>query len=278
MTGNISYKTSEGEVLTASTFFKSGTTYKGCLIFVHGFKGFKDWGFGPHLGQYFADSGFYVITFNFSHNGISGNNIEFTEINKFAANTYSREISELNELISAVKSGYFGQGVDKLKIGLIGHSRDGAVSIITAALNNNIEGLVTWSAVANFDRFSERQKKEWKEKGYLEVINSRTKQVMRLNLTFLEDITKNSSGKLNIKNALKQLRKPYLIIHGQQDMAVPIIEAETIFNWSNKENTEYLVIPNSGHTFDVKHPFEGSNIKFDKVLQKTNDFFNKYFS
>jgi predicted alpha/beta-fold hydrolase len=74
---------------------------KPCLIYVHGFKGFKDWGFIPFAAEYFAERGFLVITFNFSHNGINGNKLVFTELDKFANNTFSREISELKEVIGA---------------------------------------------------------------------------------------------------------------------------------------------------------------------------------
>ena len=63
-----------------------------CLIFVHGFKGFKDWGFGPYIGDYFAEKGFFVITFNFSHNGIGEGKTEFGELEKFAQNTFSLEV------------------------------------------------------------------------------------------------------------------------------------------------------------------------------------------
>jgi hypothetical protein len=57
---------------------------KNCIIFVHGFKGFKDWGFGPYLAKYLSTKGFFVITFNFSHNGVSIPMDEFTELDKFA--------------------------------------------------------------------------------------------------------------------------------------------------------------------------------------------------
>ena len=56
-----------------------------CIICVHGFKGFKDWGFWPYTGKFFAENGFFVLTFNFSHNGIGDNLTEFTELQKFGA-------------------------------------------------------------------------------------------------------------------------------------------------------------------------------------------------
>ena len=44
-----------------------------------------------------------------------------------------------------------------------------------------------------------------------------------------------------------------------------------------KENTEILKIYGTGHTFDVKHPFEHSTKACDKVLENTYLFFNKSF-
>jgi dienelactone hydrolase len=69
------------------------------------------------------------------------------------------------------------------------------------------------------------------------------------------------------------MNKPLLIIQGKNDLAVPVSEVETLYSWSDKELTELHIISAAGHTFDVKHPFEGSNKKFDSVLEKTNYFF-----
>jgi dipeptidyl aminopeptidase/acylaminoacyl peptidase len=95
---------------------------------------------------------------------------------------------------------------------------------------------------------------------------------MPLNLTLLEDIDNNSDA-LSIKNAARNLSKPLLIVHGENDLAVPFQEAEQLFNWSDIENTELVKIDKAGHTFDIKHPFEGSNPKFETVLSKTENFF-----
>ena len=44
---------------------------------------------------------------------------------------------------------------------------------------------------------------------------------------------------------------------------------------SNKELTEFVKIQATGHTFDIVHPFQGTNPKFEKVLNNTLEFFNK---
>ncbi len=270
-------ETSRNEKLQITTYGENNLSSKKFLIFVHGFKGFKDWGFGPFLSNYFADKGFFVITFNFSHNGVGTDKYEFTELDKFAANTYSREVDELSEIIESTKNGFF-EGVVPEKIGLIGHSRGGAISLLTASNKDEIDALVTWSAVAKLDRYSDRQKKEWKKLGYFEALNSRTNQLMRMNYSFLEDLEKNKNGKLNLEKALRNLDKPLMIAHGDQDLAVPKKEADQIYEWSDKERTELFILNNTGHTFDIKHPFEGSSEKFDKLLYATNNFFQKHLN
>ncbi len=245
-----------------------------CLIFVHGFKGFKDWGFWPYSGNYFAERGFFVLAFNFSHNGIGEKLSEFTELDKFANNTFSLELEELNEIIDAYLNNFFGKTKNEL-IGIVGHSRGGGEALIIGSERKEIKAVATWAAVENFNRYSERQAKEWRKNGVFEVLNSRTNQMMRLNVSLLDDIEKNKEDRLNIEKAVKELNKPLLMIHGEQDLAVPLKEAENIYNWSNKDLTEFHKIKATGHTFDVNHPFKGSNRKFDFVLEKTLNFFNK---
>jgi esterase/lipase len=243
-----------------------------CLIFVHGFKGFKDWGFGPYIGDYFSKKGFFVLTFNFSHNGVGDSLTEFVELDKFAENTFSIEVDELKELILAYDFGFFGDSSNK-GIGLIGHSRGGAISLLVGSESDDIKAVCAWSTVSDFDRYTARQKDEWENRGYLEVLNTRTKQRMRMNVSLLEDIQNNKEGSLNIEQAVNSLNKPLLIVQGKNDLAVPVKEAENLYDWSNKDLTELHIIPVTGHTFDIKHPFEGSNKKFDTVLKKTNNFF-----
>jgi len=248
-----------------------------CLIFVHGFKGFKDWGFWPYTANYLAEGGFFVLTFNFSHNGIGESPTEFTELDKFANNTFSLELEELNEIIDAYLNNIFGKKSNK-RIGIVGHSRGGGDSLIVSSKRNEISAVVLWASVANFNRYSERQANEWRKNGVFEVLNTRTNQMMRLNVSLLDDIESNKADLLNLKKAAKNLNKPLLIVHGEQDLSVPLKEGEQIYSWSNKEKTEFHKIKAAGHTFDITHPFEGSNPKFDSILEKTLNFFKQHLN
>jgi uncharacterized protein len=278
MNKELTFLTSEGEKLNITTYLNKSFFSGNTLVFIHGFKGFKDWGFVPYLGNYLSDKGFFVITFNFSHNGIGDNKNEFTELDKFAKNTFSREIKELDELISAFRNGFF-EGIEtNSKIGLIGHSRGGAIALLTASKRKDISAMATWAAIAKLDRYSTRQKEEWRKKGFFEVINTRTNQMMRLDVKLLNDIEENSSGSLNIPDALQKINCPLLIAHGNLDMAVPIKEAEQLYEWSQKSNTEFFKIYGTGHTFDIVHPFAGTSEKFEKLLEKSTKFFNQHLN
>jgi esterase/lipase len=266
--------TKKSEKIRISSYGYENLESAQCLIFVHGFKGFKDWGFWPYSGNYFAEKGFFVLTFNFSHNGIGEKLTEFTELEKFANNTFSLELEELNDIIDAYLNNFFGKTKNE-QIGIVGHSRGGGEALIIASERKEIKSLATWAAVENFNRYSERQANEWRKNGVFEVLNSRTNQMMKLNISLLDDIEKNKEDKLNIEKAVRKLNKALMMIHGEQDLAVPLKEAENIYNWSNKELTEFHKIKATGHTFDITHPFEGSNRKFDFVLEKTLNFFNK---
>lgn len=265
---------SKGNKLRISCYLEESNFSGRTLVFVHGFKGFKDWGFGPYIGNYFSKRGFFTVSFNFSHNGVGDNLFEFVELDKFAGNTISLEISELNEIINSLYNGFFNIEINK-KIAILGHSRGGAVSLLSAAGRNDVGAVATWASISKLDRYSNRQKAEWKKKGYFEIVNARTGQKMRLNVELLEDIENNSTGSLNLENAVKNLNCHLFIAHGDQDLAVPVAEGEQIYSWADKSRTEFYKVYGTGHTFDIVHPFNGSNDKFEKLLYKTAQFFEK---
>jgi uncharacterized protein len=251
----------------------SDSQLKPLLIFTHGFKGFKDWGGFPYMMEKLASSGFISVSFNFTFNGVSNEQpTEFTRLDLFEKNTFSRELKEcgivINHLIGKKEKYYF----DTNNIFLIGHSRGGGITILESAKNNLIRGLVTLASVSNFhNRYTDDQKKRWREDGYLDVPNSRTGQMMRMNTEILDDI-ENNFDRLNIIGAVKKIKKPFLIVHGKEDQSVKVKEALEIYENADKKYSKILLIENTGHTFGVEHPFNGTTNAFEKVIEKMIDF------
>lgn len=262
-------------LVTEIRFNESGNELKPLIIFSHGFKGFKDWGGFPYAMSKFAELGFAAVSFNFSHNGTSEEDAEnFSRLDLFAENTFSRELDELGLVINYFYDNHERYNIDRNKIYLLGHSRGGGISILKASEDNRIKKLVTLASVSDFNRYSESHRKKWKEAGYFEVENLRTKQIMRLNYTLLEDLEKNSE-RLDIRKAVSNLKIPFLIIHGREDISVPYSEALEIYENSDKHLTELFPITNTGHTLGTVHSFKGTTEAFEKVIKKTSEFLLK---
>ena len=66
------------------------------IVYVHGFKGFKDWGSSNVVANTFAKNGFFFLKFNFSHNGVTAEHpTDFVDLEAFGNNNYWIELREL---------------------------------------------------------------------------------------------------------------------------------------------------------------------------------------
>jgi dienelactone hydrolase len=249
------------------------------VIFVHGFKGFKDWGSIPYICESIVRGGFYVLSFNFSHNGVEGHSSEFTELDAFARNTFSREVRELREVIDAVSSGRVpdAEWADPAKIALVGHSRGGGIMLLEAARDHRVGAVAAWASVADFNRYSEAQKQRWRESGSFETKNMRTGQIMRLDIGLLEDLERNGA-ELDIPSAVAALDRPLLILHGEQDLSVRIENGEALAALGAPHLREFVRIPRTNHTFGAVHPFEGTNPVLEEALARTIEFFRQHLA
>lgn len=244
------------------------------VILFHGFKGFKDWGCFPYMMEKITAEGFCTVAFNFSYNGTGDDEkdqSDFTRLDLFAKNTFSRELDDAGSLIDYLFENAGELNIDTERVTLLGHSRGGGTAILKAAEDKRINRLIVLSSVCNFDRYSETLKTKWKETGYFEVLNSRTNQVMRMNYTLIEDL-ENNSDRLDIQKAVSKLEIPALIIHGTQDITVDYSNAEDLYSRSNKDLTSLKLIDNTGHTFGAVHPFEGSTKALEEVISLIINF------
>ena len=248
------------------------------VIICHGFKGFKDWGFFPLLGETLAKAGYATITFNFSRNGIGSDLVSFTELDQFAANTCSHELADLNTVYSAVKNGELGNGIiDNENIALMGHSRGGGIALLFAAKHPELTTLVTWSAIANVNRYSDSELDEWKKRGFIEIENRRTKQLMRIDRHFIEDLQKNKD-RLDILKAASKIEIPTMIVHGENDESVPSGEADQIYENLSSPEKQLEIIENGSHTFNTTHPMDSRPPQFEIAMDITESWFDKYLN
>ena len=60
-----------GRAFEADATYQADARAKPVVVFVHGFKGFKDWGHFPLLADFFAAQGFVFVKLMYRDKGIS---------------------------------------------------------------------------------------------------------------------------------------------------------------------------------------------------------------
>ena len=248
---NIILENPETKPFLADTFVPDNKEKLPLVIFCHGYKGYKDWGAWNLMAEKFAENGFFFVKFNFSHNGTTLEKpSDFADLESFGENNYSKELSDLEFVLD-----YFSQDsrVDAENISLIGHSRGGGISIVSASANSKIKNLITLASVDTLNRFPIGEKlEEWKNQGVYYNYNSRTKQQMPHHIQFLEDYLANED-RFSVENAVKNFKGNFLIIHGSEDEAVPYSAAENLHSWAG--NSELILVEKGNHTFGAKEPW-----------------------
>lgn len=243
---------------------------------VHGFKGFMDWGFFPEMARRLAASGTAAVRFNMSGSGVGEDLLRFGDLGSFERNTISRELEDV-ALVRAWIRGGGAPGIDPARNAWIGHSRGGGLVLLHAAASEDALGLVTWAAVATFDRFGEEAKERWRSDGFLAILNARTGQEMRLGVGALEDLEENRA-RFDLPAAASRVRCPVLLVHGTDDETVPIEESELLAAALGPAKASLRRIEGAGHTFGIRHPMEGTTEAWETVAEATSrrvrDFLN----
>ena len=244
------------------------------IVFLHGFKGFKDWGAFNLMAQIWTKKGFLAFKVNFSHNGTTPENpFEFEDLEAFGQNTITRELSDIATAINFIydkNSDLPTRNIEDIR--LVGHSRGGSTAIIYAAKDKRIKKVITLSAVSDLEKryFNEENKEEWHQNGVVVIENGRTNQKMPLFESFYEDFKKTPQN-YSVREAtqkLNQTNTPQLIIHGEKDVSVMLQDAQDIFEWSSSssnvgqnQNAKLVLLEEADHTFNTKHPSSINNIE-----------------
>lgn len=276
---NLVLKRENNKPIVWDAFFNNNDNKKPLVIFCHGYKGFKDWGAWDLVAEAFMKANLFFVKFNFSHNGGTVEQpIDFPDLEAFAENNYSKELDDLDDMITFLTSeeNEFLDQIDINNISVIGHSRGGGISILKTNEDQRIKKLITWASVSSFGKRTSTtgNLEQWKKDGVKYVLNGRTNQKMPHNFQFYLDFKANEQ-RLNIENAEKNITVPHLIIHAKDDPSVLYQEAINLNNWNPK--SELLTIDNSNHVFDAKHPWKEKDMpdNLEKVVNKTIAFIKR---
>ena len=249
--------TNHGREFSADIRWLNDGRPKPVILFLHGFKGFKDWGTFGMIADDFANAGYVFVKMNMSHNGVTPDSpVDFVDLEAFSENTFSREMEDIRDMIDYIKSSEFPVSEDnaqKNNLILIGHSRGGASALMYAATDERVQAVCGWAALCDpAGRWQEDQLRAWKNAGVVFIPNARTGQDMPMKYAIVEDYYANESL-FNIPGILPGYRIPVLLIHGTNDQTVPLEETQSAI--STAENIQLRIIEGADHVFGAGHPY-----------------------
>jgi dienelactone hydrolase len=218
------------------------------VVIVHGFKGFRQWGFFPWLCEAFGSRGIAACRFDMSRNGVGESAEQFDRLDLFADDTYSTQLADLRAVNAWIDD---EEDIATLPRFVLGHSRGGAIAVLGASELSHLRGVVTWASISSVDRWDDHTKKQWVRNGFYDVTNQRTGQVMRMSTALLEDCAENAS-RLDVLQAARLLRIPLMAVHGDNDESVGPEDSRAIVEAAR--DSSLVIIRDTGHTFGAIHP------------------------
>lgn len=262
------------------------------VVFVHGFKGFQDWGPWASMCDRLAEAGFDAIRFDLSHNGVGDDGVDFSALHLFERNTISMELFDIGVVLGAIPV-----SKEPRPVILVGHSRGAADAIVAGGwlllnvypprLEERLKliGVAAWAPIRSFFRpWPAVFYSSWEAGECGEIPNMRTGQIMLLGPDMQRDLEENSA-RLSVyqgTRALARARVPLLVVHGAADTSVPITEGRRIREVYRREaaahslggegTCRWVPIEHAEHTFGAVHPFAGWTPALEIAFQATLDF------
>ncbi len=245
----------EGQPIYGNTHWPSGERDR-VLVICHGFKGYKDYGFLPYLAQRAAQSGLVAHRFNFSHSGMTNHLETFEHPQLFEQDTWSKQAFDLEQVSTAARAGQL-PGADACRfMAWFGHSRGGVTALLTAVRypESAPDRIVTAASPCTGDNITDEQREILQTRGWLESASSRTGQELRIGRAWLADIDA-APKNVDPLAAIKNIKCPVLIVHGDADSTVPVDSAHLLHR-AGAARTRLEVIDNASHTFNAANPMD----------------------
>jgi len=221
-----------------------------CLVLLHGFKGYKDYGFIPVLAKALASQGILVHRFNFSTSGMTNEIDTFTRPDLFALDTWSRQVEDVRCVFNAICSNTLPG--KNLPLFLAGHSRGGATTLLTAGRDSslNLSGIITINAVDRCCGLDEQTKEQLLRTGSMTTPSARTGQTLPINATWLQEQLDDPAAH-DVLKLCTTLRCPSLIMQGTDDPGIDIPTGQRI---ADAIGTDLHKIKGANHVLNMPNP------------------------
>ena len=226
------------------------------VILCHGSRGYKDWGFLPFLASRLAEEGLLAVTFNFTDSGIAERSGAFAEPDRFRRGTYGSELEDLRRVAGwvAARQASGAPGAEgepgPVRLGIVGHSRGGAIAILHAAGDSRVRCLASLAAPARIGVWPERYFDAWRRGEPVMVRDFRTRSGLHLGPEIYVDLERNRA-RYDVAAALEAIACPLLVVQGDKDRSVSVDEAREIASHVPSTLCELHVIEGAGHGFEA---------------------------
>jgi len=226
MTGEIKNKL--GERIDYA-FHTGGKFPKAVVVLGHGVTGNKDRPFVVALAEALARAGINALRISFSGNGGSGG--------RFVDSTVSKEIDDLGAVLDAAQKNH-------PTVVYLGHSMGGAVGVLRASRDARIKFLVSLAGMVNTAEFARREfGMVTPGAGFMW-----DDEQCPLSQAYMDDMAKIGT----VAGRAKDIRVPWLLVHGSEDDVVPISDSREIFAQANQPK-QLVELPGSNHVFAGEH-------------------------
>lgn len=264
-----------GRPVEADLYLPEGQGKFPLVIFCHGFKGFKSWGFYEYMPQAFTEAGLAFLRFNFSHNGTSPEVPDaFIQPEAFGQNTIGKELADVQSVLNWLPSCSASAHLNLQELYLGGHSRGGGIALLSAARDRRIKKLALWNSVSDWNIFmSQFDPQRWKEDGVAFIRNSRTGEDLPVGYELFKDFDTHRE-EYDLGAAAESLEIPLLLVHGTEDVNVRISASE--YFYKKVFHAIFIRVEGGDHTFGIRHPWTSGQEHtgaFDEALSNTIDFF-----
>ena len=242
------------------------------VLVMHGFKGYKDYGFFPYLTQSLADAGLVAIRFNFSHSGIDDDYSTFGRPDLFERDSWGKQLFDVQVVIGALGALPHADRMDVAKLAILGHSRGGVVALLTGGTDKRVRAVVSLSAPSSAD-MPEDQKRIIRDEGFMVSPSSRTGQELRIGRAWVADLDAHAQ-KRDVIRAVEHMTAALMIVHGTEDESVPVFCADAIADAYHGE-AQKLILDGAGHTFNCTNPMSEPSEAIEGVIAGVGDFLKR---
>ncbi len=239
---------SHGKKICAIISGPAGNKGNPIIVFGHGFASSKDSQTEKRLEKILNERGILTFRFDFFGRGESDGKPEDI--------TISKAVDNIMDVLDYLK----GHGYRKM--GLCGFSFGGIASLMAASRRKDLYLLALKSPVSDYTDKMDTQHdiSSWKKRGYTYHVSGKG-QKTKLNYAFYEDARKHDGYV-----AARKIKVPTLIVHGDQDISVPV--EQSMKTSKLLENCEFVIIPGADHQYSNQEHFE-------KMLKTVSDFIIK---